>query len=1149
MIEPDLDQLIPPAAPTPDVGPSPIITPDMSQLVPPAQNAETQGIIPDLSQLEAPQLPDMKKDSGDTTMSARDIEMIVAKTGADPEKVKEIGRWARLPPEEDVATVGGKIVQAAREVPSSIASSLSGGMSEGIAKAFEDPKAAAAWDEIIALRNDRRSWEEATNEALRQLPSQFTAGSKILGAVSKAPVIGGAVSKLYNAAPSVAKTMATSGISSGIGGFVTGREGERVQNAALSAALGATVGLGMEAALAVPGAARYVKDKAGKLRELITPGEGPRGGRTSPTTPTAPAMPPMVQGAVEAAEASYVKNAAVEDKITTMLLDPQIRAAGSEAEAAELIHKFLGPDLDAVAELGKLPSKGEADDMVTQIMKGTSGLDDPTVEKLSRVMQLYNDSSRALARVVRPDKFGNMQTAIEREGLPYVTDVVKNLRKADYYRKALSNVLPDSTNVIDEVLAKVSDARLVTDDIDAATGGVLGVTPLLDRLSENVNLSKLKIVDRLGAVRGVLEKHDQRAIGPEQMDLIYNYLDRGRDKDWDALTPAAREMATDVKAVLSDLRDDVVASGINIPKRQAYVPHVQVSEPESLLRIRSRLERAENDTAAIMRDKELVLGMKYMTGRQGTETTPELVEKMAQEMWQPLKELRSARTARTSTTSARALMSRAEEDIPTFLLEKDLNKLIGSWVQNTYRHAAVRGELAGLTAVADALRGSSPLYARYLDNLAADVIGVPRTGTLASWAKGMADNMYIWAHTARNAEKSPAKRLFYEQVAELDNTLRTASSNIYSYYLGASPGKAGRNLVAGYTMTAPSMSPSHQLDANRRVTEGYAKFANDRFSAGGADKVNGTLEREGLTATDKVFEAEREFRDGISRSPLGKMGADFVESSSKLAMYMYAGADNATRYMAREVARGVVDDAVKGDVAARAHLAATPTGVRRAIGKAMGEGDVAGAKTIYTRYLNGHTLFNYNKAQMNEFSRSAGWMFSMFSKWPAYVAGDVARQVRATVKGERDGGQGVKRLMSKYMIPYLTLQQIENTDLMAELREENPTLSRLTGGKLQDAAPLGSIIGLGDKAVPPILAPLGKAGESLKQGTAAPMAKQFIDTAISMAPAGWIVRLLNEDVPGVWGELVEGSTGEPVLPLSGRGAVEATRDIADDLIE
>ncbi len=1146
-----------PADPTPDVGPS--FDPDMSQLKfpdgdkfdPDMSQLQPPTFDPDLSQLEPPPAPDVKKDSGNTTMSARDIELIVSKTGADPEKVKEIGRWARLPPEEDVATIGGKILQAAREVPSSIASSLSGGMSEGIAKAFEDPKTAAAWDEIIALRNDRRTWEEATTEALKQLPAQYAIGSRTLGLASKLPGVGGVVGKLYNAAPSVGKTLATTGISGGIGGFTTGREGERLENAGLAAALSMTMGLGMEGLARAPAVVKWARGAVDKARGAFTPGEGPRGGRVSPSTPTAPSMPPMIQSAVDAADAKFAENAAVEKKVVAMVLDPEIRAAENEAEAAATIYKFLGPDLDAVAELGRTTKDTLTDDTVTSLMKGITGLDDPTVEKLSRVMQLYLDTSKGLSRIVRADKFGNMQTAIEREGLPYTTKALQDLRRADYYKRAISEVLPDRTNAIDEILSKVSDARLVTDDIDQLTGGSLEVTPLLDRLSENMNLSKMKIVEKLGEVRSALERHDQRALGPDQMDAIYNWLDRGRDRDWDAMTPAAREMAEDVKSVLGSLREDVIKSGINIPERQAYVPHVQVSEPESLLRIRSRLERADNDIDSILKDKELVLGMKYMTGRQGTDTTPELVEKMVQEMWSPLKDLRSARSARTSTTSARALMSRAEEDIPTFLLEKDLNKLLGSWIQNTYRHAAIRGELAELTTKADAIRGASPLYARYLDNLAADVIGVPRDGTLGKWAKGAADELYVWAHTARNAEKNPAKRLFYEQVAQLDNTLRTASSHIYSYYLGASPGKAGRNLVAGYTMTAPSMSPSHQLDANERVTRGYAAFAKDRFSKGGQDKVNGTLEREGLTSTDKIFEAEKEFRDGISKSPIGKMGSDAVEAASRLSMYMYAGADNATRYMARSVAHGVVDDAVQGNVAARAHLAATPTGVRRAIGKAMGAGNVDEAKLIYTRYLNGHTLFNYNKAQMNEFSRSAGWMFAMFSKWPAYVVGDVARQVRAAMggPGASSGGQGVKRLMSKYMIPYIALQQVENRELTQELREEHPFLSRLTGGKLQDASPLGSLLDIGNRAVPPVLAPLAAVGKSLKEGSPAAVIKQVVDTALSMSMAGWVVRLLNEDVPGVWGELTEGATGEPLLPLSGRGALSATKDIMDEMTD
>lgn len=1149
MIEPDLTQLIPPAAPTPDVGPSPVITPDMSQLVPPAESAETQGITPDLSRLEAPQLPDMKKDSGNTTMSARDIEMIVAKTGADPEKVREIGRWARLPPEEDVATVGGKILQAAREVPSSIASSLSGGMSEGIAKAFEDPKTAAAWDEIIALRNDRRTWEEATTEALKQLPAQGAIGTKALALASKLPGVGGVVGKLYNAAPSVGKTLATTGISGGIGGFATGREGERTENAALAAALSMTLGLGMEGLINVPSGVRWVKGQVGKVKGAFTPGEEIRGGRTSPTTHSNQPPIPLSQPAIEAADKAYVANAAVEDKIKSMILDPEIRAAKTEAEAAALIHKFLGPDLDAVADIARAPSKGEADDMVTQIMKGTAGLDDPTVEKLSRVMQLYTDTSNALSRVVRADKFGNMQTAIEREGLPYVEKTVQELRRAEYYKKALSNVLPDKTTFIDKALAAVSDARLVTDDIDAATGGVLEVTPALDRLSQNVNLSKSLTVSQLGKISDEISQHDQRAIGPEQLDLVYNWLDRARDTDWEKMTPEAQALADSWKTVLSDVREDVVARGLNIPKRQAYVPHIQKSDPESLLLIRGRLEKADNEVAQVMKDKELMLGLEYMTGHRDSKRTPELTEKMVEEMWLPLKEVQARRSARSATTSARALMSRAEDDIPTFLLEKDLNKLIGSWVENTYRHLAIRDNLVELTAKADALRGTAPLYARYLDNLTADVIGLQRSGTAASWAKGMGDNLYIWAHTQRNLEKSPVKRLFYGQVAQLDSTLRAASNNIYPYYLGASAGKAGRNMVANFTTTAPAMSPHHQVDAHRRAAAGVKKWVKDRFSNGGYDRVTGTLEREGLAPSDKVFEAEKEFRDGISRSPIGQMGSDFVAAMSRLAMYMYAGADSTTRYVGRSMAHDVVDDALAGDVAARAHLAATPTGVRRAIDRNLTSGAVDEAKAIYARYINGHTLFNYNKAQMNEFSRSAGWMFAMFSKWPAYVAGDVARQVRAAMGGPSYNGQGIKRLMSKYMIPYITLQQIEERELMQELREENPFLSRLTGGKLQDAAPLGSILDLGSRGVPPIMAPLAKLPTSIKQGSPYPLLKQSIDTTLSMMPVGWMVRLMNEDVPGVWGEISEGSTGEPMLPLSGREAVDTTREIMEEMTD
>lgn len=407
---------------------------------------------------------------------------------------------------------------------------------------------------------------------------------------------------------------------------------------------------------------------------------------------------------------------------------------------------------------------------------------------------------------------------------------------------------------------------------------------------------------------------------------------------------------------------------------------------------------------------------------------------------QAMKDIRSKTSVSNSfNPQISALFSRGKEPLPLWIRETNLNKLVQQNVSEV-------GNTIFMQPIADLIDTRTPYLkaigmedsARYFNTYRNDIMGIRR-------------------ESASDAMQQMKGRL---EVALSDSELgkfslglwNYAKSALYPNFLGNNPAAIIRNLSQPLTMTLPELGYAYAPEMAKHIrntlldaVKNRAKFNADRKKLAEV----GILMKRDLKPED-MEGIKVGFKEYFKDSGFADKADKFIDSYNDIVMKGYTMSDTLNRMATAKMTSQMVDELFEGSERAMAAVKRTPKSVQKSMQKAMDAGLGKNAiKEILMRHYDVQTQLAYGKMDMNELGRDLGPLFTMLTKWPVSISGDVYKKIKL------GGSKGLSDSAKKYMYPLIAGLAIDN---IAD--SEDPKYKGLVGGRgVAGWMPINSILG------------------------------------------------------------------------------------------
>jgi len=276
------------------------------------------------------------------------------------------------------------------------------------------------------------------------------------------------------------------------------------------------------------------------------------------------------------------------------------------------------------------------------------------------------------------------------------------------------------------------------------------------------------------------------------------------------------------------------------------------------------------------------------------------------------------------------------------------------------------------------------------------------------------------------------------------------------------------------------------------------------------------LDSQGLLGRQWDKASQEIMRSGIEQGVVGSVPKQMLEKFNEASMALYERAERMNRlttsYLGEAVARDLMQPG--SSAGAEEFLEGMQDSYRRAITRAREAGNAEAVQKLVTDYLIGKTIFNYSRSSMSAFGRYMGPIFSVFSKWPTAIAGDIVDTLQR--QGWADGALDVG---ARYMAPLAALLAVENIFFSEE--KENPIYKTLVGSKgLPGWAPIGAIASVLDGSLmqPPLVSVFAEGLSSAAKGDPEGFVKWADNAVRTYGPGMGLLRFLTTDLQALSGE-------------------------------
>lgn len=497
-------------------------------------------------------------------------------------------------------------------------------------------------------------------------------------------------------------------------------------------------------------------------------------------------------------------------------------------------------------------------------------------------------------------------------------------------------------------------------------------------------------------------------------------------------------------------------------------------------------------------------------------------------------------------------------DMPDFIREKNIAKLYQDWNANTFRHIYFRDIISALNKNrAFAVKQNDKESARYIDNLMKDLTGLREDTGLEYTRRSLQRFQVGMKKLADAAPEGSFRQSVYETLGDSPELFSMIASQVYPNFLGLSARAVITNMTSPFTMGVPELGGAYGMQkiigaglrgvnsmrAGREMTltPEYAKYLNinkykgrtdyaagERLLVKGPGSLTMASKNAGHMGPQYSSELFRAVEGGIKEKALYDLPVRALEKWNNFSMYMFEKSETVIRTLMSDVGESVALDLIAGKGAAVKVLNKMDKAYRRNVTKALEAGDSKEVVKLMQSYLVSRTLFNYDRVSMNEFGRSMGPLFSVFSKWPSTIAGDIID--RFEEKGAMKGGGEV---LVRYGGPLAFLMMLDQmVDTLDVSPEKSDVAYRLIGQSgFKGMAPLNSVVPLLEGRIikPPVIDAMAGGIMALVDADPEALWKWANRTGQTFIPGSGFLRFAAEDVPVFLGEdRVEGPFAERI---------------------
>jgi hypothetical protein len=731
-----------------------------------------------------------------------------------------------------------------------------------------------------------------------------------------------------------------------------------------------------------------------------------------------------------------------------------------------------------------------------------------------------------------------LRQRVSTEGVPAVVKEFENFKKVE---TAFTIMGKEVDEVYQSVGARpfseavkdfFKDGLFAMRTIDDRLGTSLE-TEVAQKLSEANNRFTVSLASTARDIKLLRKSMNGSKLGSEE---LYRILD-GTGDDLSLNADQQRTVA-EAKRIWEDLR--LFANDIGIPVKAlaggkgSYVLHTLAKPAELVSRITLRAEQAGKQIGVDLVGQGVDdAGFEALKKADGdlVQAVALLSDGSLNSALEFNKGLRRALAGRDimENYTTKAVSAQARKDgIPEFIREKDVLGLIARWSQNTFKHAFYREGLSDLRKARDtAIAVNDGRAAKYLTNLMADIVGV-RGNTLHGAIKKKMEQFTIEHTKAADRAVAPLSKKWHQFLADSPEFLPNLLQQVYPNFLGLKPQAIVMNLTQPFMMTMPELGlrygPAKVMKAYGAVADIARKGRTIQLSPELARQLGKepgqefftrnaalVLRNQGQLPAQWSTELRDALRTGIEKSGPSRLAGAALDKVTDVAMKGFELSEVMNRAVASEIAVGITDD-LMGKGTARAQklanefLANAGSAFRREVGDALKAGDREAVEKLTRQYLTSKTIFNYNRVTMSEYGRFVGPMFSVFTKWPTSIAGDVLEQYR------RKGGlKGSAEIGRKYLAPLAAVAMIDRFVMPGE--EESPMRRLLLGkGGLSAGAPIGTIMAMatGDIAQPPAVATATETIKGFGKDPAGALWRGFNNAVSAFTPGAVLLRTYTD---------------------------------------
>ena len=1127
MAAPYISQLPPPPGATAPGGAQPAAAgADISALPAPttvkAQGPDISGLpAPDISDLPPPptstqqsaaekyadqDLPDEFK-SGRGVVTDTEFEKIAKAHGINPEDLRNAAPYF----ETDFVPRNN---QEAWELAAKRATGRVGtaalGIPNWIYKKTQSPDFQRAIDDMRELSDSRKSTLEKAAEFASTLALPVGAGGKAVQETA------GPIAKL-------AKGAALGAGFGGAGGLAESKTGEELSSAARGTAVGAALGTGIEVGVAGLG---YLGSKlSAPLRSSMAMQKG-IDELAAKTADSEGMMRDIVTGKTDeiADPLKFIQEQIPEEDLKSAL-DP------STAEGQALRSKL--EDGATEADVQKELANQVAEDRLSGFAEDLTGKKPGDLDEAVEAIRQW------------PEKSGESLDALEDRWDRYSEE-----KMAQRWAEETGAHAGEQPGFLSRQLNKVSAPKWVYRYLDQEYGNV-GAEQALESVQIAKNMKSYAETGFRSKANDLIKEADQdgvlKNIASQANNNLYDALNTG---DISKLSPEElkqyqgwrqydNELLQYVNGGVKQQFKDV--NPMNIPRLENHIHHIALPTEELIPAVERQMD-------SLLEDVNHLTGKNYSElnqvspsdFRQLADTGSEALDNLQDYMgWKSgsEKEYRNAQDLSRdlsdslySKDAIQALESRArgaearEGEIPDFILDKNVPRVMQRYTFNTLNHLFLRDPLDRMATVATKLDTIGATgHADFVKQNIQDILSVRKGSAAEATIKYRANiNRKLEQMANQYGDKSPqAVALRAAKVIPdiFDFSARQLYSNVLGYNIHS---------IFMHVGTALTRVPL-EMGANR-----YSALVSMR---GAADTVLNwsrnihLAEMTGALPAEFVRGAEqavvRGVEDTIPGSSMARKVAGGIEAIGQAGMTGFQAGERFNRAYVQGIANMMShdlasEDSTLGRMAWDMARKNFPLSVQQLLEK--NRGDQAAIRDIVANHMNFSSLFSYDRSGMYEYGRVLGRFFSTFSTWPTNIFGQALYETRA-----RGIIGGTAKNLERLAVPYLGLTAA-NYMLFGGTGKDMPDRAKVIFGAegMQHVAPVGALHEFAsgkiftppmvDLAVNGIIRPVMN-GEGNKLGRT--MDQAFYD----YGPLTGLTRFITQDVVTmVTGEKPEGKT-------------------------